>query len=211
MRKANRDRSSAMLNQFSKCLYRRSNEKSLDLLAKSDLGFSTFEQIGTTAQKAMQNFGFQDCLGRVAEAHNSGVSLRFYAGGLRQWLLTEAYFDRFPDGAVWVKPGHAIADRVLPLSAENPAVVAWLDFADCIVANDPYNADYFFRVPAGSAEEKPALRKLIPTIGTCLPDGQQMEIQPVAMRIWLGEALWHAANNNAPAPAGPPQDPSQGE
>ena len=95
MSKVNRDRSRAMLGQFSKCLFRRSNEDSLELLEKTDLGFVNFEQVGLTPDKAARNFGFQDCLGHVANMNASGVAMRFWAGNLRSWLLQEAYFKAF--------------------------------------------------------------------------------------------------------------------
>ena len=196
MSKVNRDRSRAMLGQFSKCLFRRSNEDSLELLEKTDLGFVNFEQIGMTPDVASRHFGFQDCLNRVARTQNSGVYLRFWAGGLRLWLLQEAYFKAFPDSPGWVRPGMTVTARSLPLSDGNPQVLAALDLADCVVAADPYNADYFFRTSEGSEEETAALNALVPAIQPCVPAGVQLQIQPPQMRQWLGEALWHAANNN---------------
>ena len=196
MTKVNRDRSRAMLGQFSKCLFRRSNEDSLALLEKTDLGFVNFEQIGMTPDVASRHFGFQDCLNRVARTQNSGVYLRFWAGGLRLWLLQEAYFKAFPDSPGWVRPGMTVTARSLPLSDGNPQVLAALDLADCVVAADPYNADYFFRTSDGSEEEMAVLEALVPAIQPCVPAGVQLQIQPPQMRQWLGEALWHAANNN---------------
>lgn len=201
MSEVNKARSKAMLGQFTRCLYNRSNEKSLDLLAKTDLGFVSFEQIGTTTDKATRVFGFNDCLRRVASTNNSGVVLRFYAGGMRQWLLQEAYFDRYPDEPTWVMPGNVIGDREFPLSAKDQYVNAALDLADCVVGADPYNADFYFRTAAGSDDEKQAIQELMPSLGECIPEGRQMQIDPPLLRVWLGEALWHAANNSAPAEA----------
>lgn len=198
MTKVNRDRSKAMLNQFSACLYRRSNEDSLALLAKTDFGFVAFEQIGLTPERAAKLYGFQDCLSRVAFNQNSGVALRFSAGALRQWLVQEAYFARFPEGAAWVKPGNAIGERKYPLSDGNPGVRSAMDFSDCVVQADPFSSDYFYRAPAGSEEEKAAIAKLMPTLGPCFPQGQQVRLSPPALRVWLGESLWHAATNSAP-------------
>ena len=199
MNKVNRDRSKAMLNQFSKCLWRRSNEKSLDLLARTDLGFVDFKQIGLDSDRALRIYGFNDCLGRVADTHNTGVQLWFSPGGLRQWLLGEAYFDRYPDGPGWVKPGNVIGERHYPLSEGNQGVRAAMDFADCVVQTDPYTADFFFRAAGGSEDEKSALDSLTPSLGPCLPQGVQMGLSLPLLRQWLGEALWHGANNSAPA------------
>ncbi|KPL67522.1 hypothetical protein SZ64_05010 [Erythrobacter sp. SG61-1L] len=201
MSQVNKDRSKAMMGQFTRCLYNRSNEKSLDLLQKTDLGFRDFKQIGTDTEKAMRVFGFSDCLRRVASTNNSGVSLHFYSAGVRQWLLQEAYFDRYPAEASWVMPGNVIGERTFPLSEGDAYVSTVLELADCVVSQDPYNADFYFRTPAGSEDEKQAINELMPSLSGCIPEGRQLQIDPSSLRIWLGEALWHASNNSAPAEA----------
>jgi hypothetical protein len=95
-----------------------------------------------------------------------------------------------------------IGARTFPLSAGNVGVTGPLDFADCVVAADPFTADFFFRTETGSAEEQRALEVLGPLMSPCLPKGQQVQFQIPLMRACIGEALWHAANNSAPAPAG---------
>lgn len=199
--KTGRQRSKVMLNQFSKCIYNRSKEDSLELLGKTDLGFSNFQQVGMDNSRALRIYGFQDCLGRVAYRQNSGVSLRFTPGGLRRWLIQEAYFDRYPDAPDWMKPGYEIAERSFPLSDSDLEVRAATGLADCIVAGAPYEADYLYRTAAGSDEEKQAIDSLIPAISSCLPHGQQVQLSEDMLRTWLGEALWHAANHIGPAAA----------
>lgn len=199
--KTGRERSKAMLGQFSRCIYNRSREDSLELLGKTDFGFSSFQQIGLDDSRAMRIYGFKDCLGRVADRQSSGVVLRFSAGALRSWLVQEAYFDRYPDAPVWVKPGHEIAERSFPLSDQNQGVRAALDFADCVVAAAPYEADFFYRTTGGSDDEKQAVGGLMPALGPCLPQGQQIQLSEELLRMWLGEALWHASQNSRPATA----------
>ncbi|MCB5424589.1 hypothetical protein H0274_04910 [Altererythrobacter sp. CC-YST694] len=194
-------RSKAMLGQFSRCLYNRSNERSLNFLAKTDFGFVSFEQIGTNGEELAQLFGFHDCLGRVAESNNSGVALRFYPNGLRQWLLETAYFDQYPDDASWVKPGNVVKDRVYPLSENVPEVQVAMNFADCVVAADPHTSDFYFRTPSGSEDEKLAVKELMPSLSGCISEGRELKLDPSSLRVWLGEALWHASNNSAPAEA----------
>ena len=99
-----RNRNRAMLNQFSKCVYNRSREGSIALLQKTDYGFVDFTQVDMTNDRAVKVYGFHDCLGRVASSHGTGVQLRFSAGAMRQWLVQEAYFDRYPEGPTWSGP-----------------------------------------------------------------------------------------------------------
>ena len=198
----NRARSRAMLNQFSRCLYNRSREDALELLRKTDAGFVNFEQIGLDNDRAARNYGFGDCLRRVANTQGVGVQLRWSAFGLRQWLVQEAYFAQYGDGPSWVKAGKVIGPREYPLSAQQANVQAAMDLTDCVVAADPYTADFFYRTLAGSEDEGKALEVLQPVLGSCLPRGQQVQLDPGMFRAWVGEALWHAANHSAQAPAG---------
>ncbi|HSG32893.1 MAG TPA: hypothetical protein VLA37_00040 [Sphingomonadaceae bacterium] len=198
-----KDRSKEMMGQFSRCLWRRSNTKSLDLLEKTDLGFMSFEQIGQDNDKAARILGISDCLRRVAESQNSGLMMRWTVPGIRQSLLREAYFDKYPERPDWVRPGYVIDERTLPLSGNNPSILFTLDLADCMVAADPYSVDLYFRTASGSPLESEVLQELIPHIGPCLPQGMQMEIDRDSLRVWLGEGLWHAANHSSPAPPEP--------
>ncbi len=196
-----RDRRKSMLGQFTRCLYNRSNARSLELLQTTDFGFVDFNQINVDPDRAMRIYGFQDCLNRVASINGTGVQLRFSPGALRQWLLQEAYLDRNEDGPAWVQPGFDAAPRVYPLSAQRPEVRMAMEFADCVVATDPFTADYFFRTTAGSAEEQAAVQQLSPALGPCLPEGAQVQLQLPDLRLWLGEALWHASMNKVAVPA----------
>jgi hypothetical protein len=201
MGKVERDLTRSMANQFSRCLFRRSQSDSLALLDKTDFGFVNFSQIGMDGEKAMKIYGFHDCLGRVAEANNTGVAMRFYPMNLRQWLIQAAYLNAYPHGPTWLKPGYVMEARSYPLSATVPTVHAFMDLADCIVTSDPFNADYFYRTMPGSDAEKEALGALVPSVGPCLPQGMQMRLQPEELRNWMGEGLWQAANHSVPAPS----------
>ena len=167
MAKVERDQTRTMESQFSKCLYHRSMEDSLALLAKTDFGFTDFKQIDLDPQRAMRIYGFNDCLSRVADTNNTSVAMRFYPANLRQWLIHAAYLDQYPKEPGWLKPGYVIGRRDYPLSKDNPGVTLPMDFADCVVAADPYNSDFFFRMAAGSAEEKEAVNNLVPSLGPC--------------------------------------------
>lgn len=194
-----RARSKAMMTQFSKCMFNRSHEGAEDFLARTDYGLNDFAKVGLTNDKALKNYGFDNCLTRVASTHDSGVLLRFSAGALRQWYLQEAYFDRYPSAPTWARDGIVIAERTYPLSEQNLGVRWAMAFADCVVAADPFTSDYFYRTAANSAEEQRALGVLSPLMSPCLPRGQQMELQIPLVRAWIGEALWHAATHSTAA------------
>ncbi|MGZ5860837.1 MAG: hypothetical protein ACXWI5_08420 [Croceibacterium sp.] len=204
MGKVERDWTHSMMNQLSKCIYNRSKEGALGLLDKTDIGFVDFKQIGMDGQKAMRIYGFDDCLGRVATSNGTGVAIRFYASNLRQWMIQAAYMDQYPKGPTWLKPGYVIEQRDYPLSKDTPGVRSQMDFIDCVVAADPYNADFFYRTAEGSANEQEAVSALTPSLGPCLPQGVRIQLNPAVLRAWLGEGLWHAAAHSVPAPTDTP-------
>jgi hypothetical protein len=198
MGKVTRDWSRAMLTQFGKCLYNRSKGDSLELLNKTDFGFRDFKQIGMDTAKATKIYGFDDCLRRVADSNSSSVLLTYSAMGLRQWLIQAAYFDRYPKGPSWLVPGNVVGARRYPLSDQYTDVKMQMDFADCVVARDPNNADYFYRTPSGSAEEQEAVATLTPSLGPCFPRGAHVQLSPAELRALIAEGLWQAANHSAP-------------
>lgn len=198
---AQRSRGRTMVDQLARCLWNRSNEDGLDLLARTDFGFVAFEQIGIPTNEIADHYAISTCMNRVARNANSGVMLRYNAPSMRQWYIQAAYFDRNEDGPEWIRPGYVIAPREYPLSADNIGVQVAMGFADCLVSEDPHGADYLFRTAPETDEEMTAIQSLIPSMQPCLPQGQQMEIDPHSLRVWIGEGLWHASNNLVPAPA----------
>ena len=201
MSKVQKDQSWAMMNLFSKCIYNRSRTGAIDLIDKTDFGFFDFTQIGLDNDKAAKIYGFHDCLGRVADRNDTGVEMRYNAPSLRQWVIQAAYLETYPKGPTWIKPGYVIEARQYPLSAGNPGVHNIMDFADCVVAADPYDADYLFRTVSGTPEEQEAIAGLQPALGPCLPQGMRIRFDPDTLRVWMGEGLWQAANHSVPAPA----------
>jgi hypothetical protein len=194
---ATRERSKQMMGQFTRCIFHRSKEGALEFLGKTDYGIQGFERLGLDNQKAAGIYGFTDCLGRVAASFNSGVRLTWSAFGLRRWFIEQAYLDKYPDGPDWLKAGYVIDKRSYPLSHDNPGVIAAMDLADCIVAADPFAADFLFRTPSGSDAETRAINALVPSVQPCMPQGQRVEITPDTLRIWIGEGLWHASNHSS--------------
>lgn len=205
----NRERSRDMISQFSRCMWNRSNEDSLDLLARTDFGFVAFDQIGLDGARAAEIYPIETCLTRVANTNNSGVRLSFNASSMRRWLLQEAYFASNSDSATWIVAGNVEGERSYPLSANNPGVTAAMDFADCVVAADPYSADYFFRTLASTDEERSAVSQLMPVVSGCIPQGQEIEMTRTSLRVWIGEALWHASQHSAAASVEVPSETSQ--
>jgi hypothetical protein len=205
---AGRQRSLNMSDMFARCLWGRSNEKGRDFLSRSDIGLVNYSQIGMDGSRLAELYPIETCLERVARLNSTGVRLAFAPEAMRRWYVQAAYLDLYPDGPTWLVPGNTVAPRVLPLSSNDLTVLAIYEFADCIVAVDPHASDYFFRTAISSPEQRAAVQQLSPVLEECLPQGQAFELSASQLRIWVGEALWHAANNSI-TPAAPQPDPAQ--
>lgn len=201
LNEAQRARSRTWVDILGRCMWDRSNEKGIDLLKRTDFGFRSFEQIEIKAGEVDKFYPVSTCMERVAARANSGMMLRFSAAGMRSWYLQAAYFDAYKDGPTWVKPGYVVEDRAYPSSQNDESVQAAMNLADCVVSEDPYGADYFFRTAPGTAGEDSAIQNLGEPLSACIPQGQQVSLDRAALRTWIGEGLWHAANHTVALPA----------
>jgi hypothetical protein len=71
--------------------------------------------------------------------------------------------------------------------------LAMLDMAGCVVRAQPQRSFAFFHTQRGSAAEGRALTELAPAIGSCLPQGESIELTPSLFRAFLAEATYRAA------------------
>ena len=65
-----------------------------------------------------------------------------------------------------------------------------LDFASCVVRKDTDNALAFIYSQAGEAESDAALQALIPELGPCIPEGQDLQFSESILRAYFSEAFY---------------------
>lgn len=63
------------------------------------------------------------------------------------------------------------------------------DFANCVVAAVPDDADALLRTELRSPAERTAFRRLLPVLGPCLPKGLKMELDVAWLRAVVAEGL----------------------
>ena len=63
------------------------------------------------------------------------------------------------------------------------------DFANCVVATAPDNADALMRTAIRSTGERAEFRRLVPVLGPCLPKGLKMELDVAWLRGVVAEGL----------------------
>ena len=121
------------------------------------------------------------------------ATLRMPPELLRGALFRAKVIDEFGDkplrlSAVPADPTRLASDLEVRKQLQH---VLLQDFASCVVREKPSAAAAFVIEYAGSAEEQEALDKLIPALGPCLLDGQEVKFSRDALSAQLAEALYH--------------------
>lgn len=78
--------------------------------------------------------------------------------------------------------------------ASPPEVRSIHDFADCYIATNYADArGLLTETRLATQEETDRIRTMAPGFGTCLPQGQQIRIVPIDIRLAIAEALYRAS------------------
>lgn len=75
------------------------------------------------------------------------------------------------------------------------------DFAGCVVATAPDDADALLRTEIRSSAERSAFRHLVPVLGPCLPKGLKMELDVAWLRAVVAEGLLRSIGEWQQVPA----------
>lgn len=75
--------------------------------------------------------------------------------------------------------------------------VALLEFGDCVVAAKPVEATAFVRHGAKSSKGSAAMKLMLPVLGSCVPQGANLEITPEVLSVALSEPIYHRARSLA--------------
>lgn len=188
------------------CIVQRNRAKVKAYLQHSDSVTVDYKALDTDNMKFMFYFNMQGC----ADYNPPQMTEQVFKapGGLRNLLLEAAYLD-----AVKAAPQPAVDDKGEPTAAPERSFPTTTDalasvkmfaaIADCTAAKNPAGADAVLRSNAGLADERQAAVALAPTIGTCVPNGQNFSLTPASIRTLAAEGLWgrYASGNPAQASA----------
>lgn len=163
-----------MLRQLGPCLASNKRDRSiafLDAAIDSPQEAAAFDALfGDTTNRCMQNFV-------------SATLVRAWVRGVvAEGLFKDAMRD-WPEGTV-------------PAIEEPESIASIHDFARCYVAQDFAAARGLIEeTRLGDKSELARMRELAPTFGPCMPQGSQIALKPMNIRMALAEALYHATRN----------------
>ena len=169
-----------MLRQLGPCLASNKRDRAIAFLAApidSEEETAAFDALfDRSANRCLQNFV-------------SATMVRSWVRGVVAEGLFKDAMREWPEGAAPV--------------IEEPASIASIhDFARCYVALDFAAARSLLEeTRLGDKSELARMRELAPTFGRCLPEGSDVTLKPMNIRMALAEALYHATRDPSTARA----------
>lgn len=183
-------------DEFARCVFAENRDKVANLLEASDPGGVDFEQFGVPERRMSAYFSMPGCLTEAQRIANAQILLSTNTISFRYMMLEADYLDRYPSAPAWLQGDLEVPEREYRASLADPSsAIAMASFADCIVAAAPAEADALLRTPSRSATETAAVQPLIPHLGSCLTEGQVLELRVENVRQFAAEGLWHLAGH----------------
>jgi hypothetical protein len=132
---------------------------------------------------------FDDAINPCLRNFVSASLVRSWVRGVVAEGLFKDALRKWPEGAV-------------PATEEPGSIASIHDFARCYVANDFAAARSLLEdTRLGDKSELARMRELAPTFGQCLPEGSNVTLKPMNIRMALAEALYHATRDPSTARA----------
>jgi hypothetical protein len=164
-----------VVQEFARCLVRRSSAQVADYLDRNAVSLS-----GALRSRApeclMNSYDYADS----AMLKGSGSSFRY---AFAEALLVRQFGERGIGDLTGVAP--LVVAEVSP--GQNPGLQA---LAECIIRRDPSGSWGLLRTDAASAEEKAHFERLAPTMKLCVARGTTLKMQAFFMRGAIAETYY---------------------
>ncbi|MBL8651480.1 MAG: hypothetical protein JNL35_13895 [Sphingopyxis sp.] len=176
-----------VLNQYSRCFAKQNSTRVEAALA---LAYLSPEQ--ENAVKKL-NRSLPDCLG------SSGLSIRFSAPAMVGGMAEEFVLGRYGDDNLTRVA--ALTEEAMFASSFKPRNDGE-DFAQCVARGNPTGAFAVLQTDVGGDAEKKAVKALVPTLGSCLVAGHEMNLNDDTVRSISAVGLYRILAGLAAADAG---------
>lgn len=176
--------------KFAQCVYRSRTENAERLLRSSDylnIDADAFDQSWDELQRSLR---MESCLEK-ASGRFRGLGMTYSLAGLRAMLTEAAYLDNYDRPLVITEGDEEILTTRSFVEAEDINSTKILaGFADCVVYSAPVEADALVRAEPGSEEENAAIQAIIPHLGPCMPNGNEISLSVASVRSIVADGLW---------------------
>lgn len=188
--------------RFAACVYDRRRKVVDRILATSDTLNVDYEAAGIRRERLSASLGLDKCLDQATSVTDTDLRMSVHFPFLRAMLLEQSYRAHNPAGPAWIRsPAVAPVRRFVSSGDELAKAQAVATFVDCVVGRAPREADALLRTPGSSAAERAAIGRLVPHLGPCIIEGQEVQLNPAQLRAMIADGLWAAWRASASQPA----------
>jgi hypothetical protein len=189
-----KDTAEIIRQRFLACVYAQKPKQVDTLLAASDMLQANWKAAGIESRRLSTALAMDRCLGRASSVTDSDLVLKMDFPSMRAMLAEQSYRARHPSGPNWIRKPMPVPVRQFMSEGEALSRArSASQFADCVVAAAPREADALVRTLAGTAAERAAVLPLVPYLGPCVLQGMEVSFSPGQLRALLADGLWVAS------------------
>ncbi|MFC3713915.1 hypothetical protein ACFOMD_15165 [Sphingoaurantiacus capsulatus] len=145
---------------------------------------------------------FAACMDNDKLVLEDGGGMRFTQAGMRQrvgYALARRLLDTAPaTSPVAENMQYWFMPKVQALGPGQPAdrtALAMHEVTSCVSRKKWPESLALLRSKSGSPEERDVMQQLVPVLPTCLPQGVKLSITRERLRLYMGEAVYHAISD----------------
>lgn len=176
---------------FAQCVYKSKPQAAERLLRNSDFMNVDDAALDTSSTSIERALDMEDCFEDVIPIGYRKMEMGYSPAGLRKLLTEAAYLAnrKRPFAFAADEPVFLTTRTFVPGEGENDAKIL-AGFADCVVHSAPVQADALVRTKPGSKDEAAAIQAIVPSLGPCLDDGNDIKLSVETVRALIADGLW---------------------
>lgn len=175
-------------DRYVSCAYAPYKEQIDAYLIASDPASADPDDYGIDTKRITRRHDLRNCFELIG--NQVQASITFTPTAFRYMMLEAAYLranrELPADHETRVAPPRSFAStgKSLELARSLAAL------SDCMVAHDAVNADALLRTDSGTKQEKEAAMALVPALGACITQGQDLQITVKNIRSFAADGMW---------------------
>jgi len=175
-------------DRYVSCAYGPHRDKIDPYLLNSDPVTADPDKFGINMRQMTSRHDLRNCFEVIGDQVQGSITYSDTA--FRYMMLEAAYlraYDKLPaDHETRVAPLRNYSSKGERLALARSLAT----LSDCMVAHDPVNADRLLRTFSGTEEEKEAAMAMVPALGACIVEGQDLKITAANIRSFAADGMW---------------------
>ncbi|WP_343346958.1 hypothetical protein WJT74_03585 [Sphingomicrobium sp. XHP0239] len=177
--------------EIAQCMYRRHSDQSERLLRHSDFMNIDLAGLGVTNYQLWHALDMEKCGEDNVPVQYRSMMISYSPESIRKMLVEAAYVaNRSRPFSIGEADEVFLTSRpFVEMDGVNDARIL-AGFADCVVHRAPVETDRLVRTTPGTRKEAEAIEAVIPHLGPCLEDGNNISLSVDTVRALIADGLW---------------------